>query len=120
MLNDFRDLVGQTLTDVKNVDNVELVFTLSSGEKYSLNHHQDCCESVMIEDIVGSLEDLVGSPILMADEASNSAEDSEGWESSTWTFYKLATIKGYVTIRWLGTSNGYYSEGVSWDSIKED
>lgn len=116
MLEKFEDLKGHTLSAVENIDDQEIVFTLESGEKYALYHEQDCCEFVRVEDICGELEDLVGVPLLMAEEVSNEPEPpvpSDYYDDShTWTFYKLATIKGYVTIRWLGQSNGYYSESV--------
>jgi len=78
-------------------------------------HTQDCCESVDINDIVGDLEDLVGEPLLLAEQVQGETPvdfNEEDHESVTWTFYKFATRKGYVDVRWLGESNGYYSEGV--------
>lgn len=119
-LKKFEDLLGHTLTNVEkrhttNRDGCkddELIFTVDDGTKYKLYHEQDCCEQVKIEDVVGDLRDLVGMPILIAEEASSRGEIKEDCESYTWTFYKLATQKGHVTIRWYGTSSGYYSESV--------
>lgn len=121
-LETFEDLLGKTLSAVEvNSAMDELVFTLDNGEQYMLYHAQDCCENVSIEDICGDLSDLVGSPILMADEASSDENllgvEMDYQDSFTWTFYKLATLKGYVTIRWYGESNGYYSERVDWCKV---
>lgn len=110
-------LIGKTITDIQKTDN-SVLFTTSEGENYKMYHEQDCCEGVGIEDIIGDLDDLLNSPILKAEEVSNANENPEGvpakdyQDSWTWTFYNLATIKGYVTIRWYGESNGYYSESV--------
>jgi hypothetical protein len=120
------DLIGKTLSSViKNDCDDMLTFETIDGEKYVMSHDQDCCENVSIESIVGDLNDLIGSPILKAEEATSGDDpddfkyegDPKWRDSYTWTFYKFATIKGYVDIRWLGESNGYYSESV--DFYKE-
>lgn len=126
------ELLGKTLVKAEKVkaragrdiatgdDNYadEIVFITNLGVEYRLFHDQDCCEGVSVEDIVGNLADLVGAPILMAECVTHenvNPEDAprKGEDSFTWTFYKFATIKGYVTIRWYGESNGYYSEEVT-------
>ena len=105
------NLVGKTLIKIENLGN-ELRFHTSDAEVYMMLHNQDCCEDVYIEDIVGDLDDLLNSPILYAEERTNHDSDYEGDGSAMWTFYEFATNKGSVTIRWYGTSNGYYSVGV--------
>jgi hypothetical protein len=62
---------------------------------------------------------LVGARLEMAEAVSNSTDGpKEGYaDSYTWTFYKLATAKGYVTVRWYGESNGYYSEEVDFGPV---
>lgn len=127
----FEDLLGKILADVTRTDgryDDELIFTLDDGTQCKLFHSQDCCESVRIEDICGDLADLIGSPILLAEEVRFQNEDPDGREPSeddryrdsfTWTFYKLSTIKGSVTIRWYGESNGYYSESVDFATCND-
>lgn len=133
-------LVGKTVIEILNTGD-ELIFICEDGKKYKLYHSQDCCESVYIEDINGDLQDLVGSPILLSDCVSNPefeqayedkynktneygyrTDDEGSWypDSHTWSFYKFATIKGYVDVKWFGTSNGYYSERVSFEEVGGD
>lgn len=106
------DLVGQTVVKVNQTGGYEdqLEFILEDGRAFIWYHSQSCCEGVSIEDITGSLDDLIGSPILVAEERTQNKEDSYGAEM--WTFYEFATNKGSVTIRWFGESNGYYSVDV--------
>lgn len=115
-------LVGRTLTHIVQEGDIELEFFTREGDVYKMYHCQDCCESVGIEDIIGDLNDLVGTPILQAEESTNRTDppsNDSGEDSYTWTFYKLATQKGYVTIRWFGSSNGWYSESVNFDKIEK-
>lgn len=124
-INHFTDLLGKTLIKVEQVDYRDIIFTLENGQKYRLYHEQECCESVTIEDVCGNLDDLVGQPILMAEEVIRQGRHTtRADQGCTWTFYKFATIKGYVTIRWCGWSDsGYYSEKVHfgpWEPYLED
>jgi hypothetical protein len=121
---DVNTLVGKTLVQI-DVDSDEIVFVTSEGERYKMFHEQDCCESVSVDEVVGDWEDLLNSPLTLAEESTNSddpkIDEEDGYsyypESFTWTFYRFATIKGYLNVKWYGTSNGYYSESVSF--IKE-
>ncbi len=108
----FDTLKGLTLQEV-NVDdeNAVIKFKANCGRTFIMEHKQDCCEHVYVESIVGDLKDLIDHEITLAEESTNAQYTEYGHE--TWTFYKLATIKGYVDIRWCGESNGYYSEEVS-------
>lgn len=112
-------LKGLILSRIERSDD-QIDFETVCGRKFTMYHTQDCCESVYIDSVVGDLQDLVGSPILLSEcVASDKLPPKDRWDDSyTWTFYKFATIKGYVDIRWYGSSNGYYSESVDFLEIK--
>ena len=121
-------LKGKTLKEIYQSDD-EIYFVDTNGGIARMWHDQSCCESVYIESIAGDLNDLIGYEIFVAtgEERESKGRDKlhgnvtyqkdADWldESVTWTFYKIATVKGFVDIRWVGSSNGYYSESVDFD-----
>lgn len=118
-MEELKKMIGKRFSQVENTGD-EILF---KGSPFSckLYHSQDCCESVQVEDVIGDLSDLEGEPILEAEEVTSN-ENPEGvvkdyQDSFTWTFYKFATIKGRVTIRFYGESNGYYSESVDFETF---
>lgn len=105
----FSDLVGHDVIGVYHDDEIFQIKTKT--HVFQLHHEQDCCEHVYLQDIAGDISSLIGNKILMAEESFSDENPLDEYEESfTWTFYKLATIKGYVDLRWYGSSNGYYSE----------
>jgi len=115
----FERLKGKTLVSIGGDKDTDITFTTSNGEQFLMTHEQECCEKVYLAEIIGDLNCLLNRPLLMAEKITNApfthatikTDESLDWEE--WTFYKLATSKGYVTLRWYGVSNGYYSTGVS-------
>ena len=130
MQPDISDLINKTMVRVEQTEVVgedALVMETDDGMVYTFAHSRDCCESVTIESITGDLSDLVGSPLTMAEESSQDGKEAGlafpgeyTRDSSTWTFYKFATIKGYVDVRFFGESNGYYSESVYMSAKRKD
>jgi hypothetical protein len=116
----FTDLVGQTLKEVRvrETGRDAITFELEDGRKFLMQHNQNCCEVVDLDDIDGLLPDLVG-PVLNAIEVTSTdagpRDDDDG--HYTWTFYRITTNKGTVVLRWYGTSNGHYSETVDFEEM---
>lgn len=118
-MTEFKELLGLTIESIDGAFvGSERIALETSGGRFVMWHESDCCESVTVHQIDGDIADVLGSPIVLADEATCDGAyggnvNDYGRESATWTFYRLATVKGYVSFRWLGESNGYYSESVS-------
>lgn len=115
------DLVGKIIIKLEQVNDwSELRFFCSDGTVYALCHIQECCENVYLEDVNGELSWLLNTPILMADEARGETGMENECDRYRWTFYRFATKKGYVDLRFLGLSNGYYSERVDFFRIPRE
>ena len=123
------DLIGKTIIKIVGMEEgSECIYIYTSdGAVYEMYHEQDCCESVSVDDVCGDVDDLIGVPLLVAEERTStdnpenvSEEIIRYQESFTWTFYHFATSKGYLDLRWYGESNGYYSESVDFAKILDE
>ncbi|AOC55304.1 DUF7448 domain-containing protein [Bacillus pumilus] len=66
------ELLGKTLVEVTQQGDDVLFFVTECGKEYRMYHYQNCCEDVHINDICGDLSDLIGHPLLMAEEVAES------------------------------------------------
>jgi hypothetical protein len=115
MGNTMEELIGKVVVSAwHDLNNVIIDF--ADGTKARFYHMQYCCESVTVEDVNGDWNDLVGHPLLVAEERTKWGENDFGHE--TWTFYTFRSVGGSVDVRWYGESNGYYSEDVDLEITK--
>lgn len=116
----FDILNGSIITEIKGMEegSEEITFTTikdGTTNTYRMWHEQDCCENVWLSDICGDVEDLLFAEVIHAEEREEWRETD--WGTATWTFYDIQTTKGCVNLRWVGESNGYYSESVNFAEI---
>lgn len=125
----FKNLKGKIIRRIITKNDEEMYFEIGRDEWYYLHHNGDY-SNIWLAEIIGDLDDVVGSVIVEAELVKQQTDAGEGRpdniteaertrseESGTWSFYKLRTGTGSVTLRWCGTSNGYYSEEVDYHSV---
>jgi hypothetical protein len=117
---DITELQGEVLTHI-DVDESKgkVLLTTQKGRQILLHHIQDCCEHVYIENIEGEWLKLLGKPLQVASgkEEDCSPESREG--SGTRTTFKFKVDNETVVCKWVGESNGYYSESVNIEDITQ-
>ena len=115
----FFELKGQVIKEITGLekDSPE-VHIVTNQTTYKLYHHQDCCESVLVENVIGDEKDILNEEIIFAEEDAG-ANDPDWYTeydrlySHTWTKYVLKTKNASLEFWFLGESNGYYNESVS-------
>ena len=114
-LIEFKELKGKIIKKIEKVENGDggdaIKFTTDLHDIYLLTHLQDCCEDVYLESITGDINNVLNNPIISADVIEGECKwDDKGDIHSTFVFYEIKTVKGLITIRFNGSSNGNYSE----------
>jgi len=109
-------MVGRVVKYV-DIDKEEMKITCEDNSVFTFYHEQDCCEFVHIVDTVGEPMSLKGWKLLLVDmevsqELDVDNEQGSHDDSCTTTVVKFVTDENTVSVKWIGESNGYYSESV--------
>ncbi len=94
-----------------HAESTKVTIYFTDGTNISQYHEQDCCEHVEVTQVDGNVERHHGAETWYIEEKV-STDYPDCLESCTAYFYTLKTSKGYLDWRWVGESNGYYSESV--------
>jgi len=118
-MEEYRNFTGKYIKDIKGleVDSDYILIEFEDGTYIKFYHDQDCCEFVRITQVDNDVSRHIGAMFLRINEKIvddyDNREDPDGYdESATATFYDIVTTKGFLSFRWVGESNGYYSESV--------
>jgi len=116
---EIESLIGEVLTHIDTDDSDQILLTTESGRQILIHHYQDCCETVKIEDTEGKWHELIGKPILMAKHDVYPSGDPPPEYQDSWTRTTLTFKVNDATVisKWIGESNGYYSESVDLEEI---
>lgn len=118
---DIETLVGETIVDIDDVPDEagddRILITTANGRTIVIYHQQGCCERVRIIGRDGEWHTLIGKVIVEARKDQQEQQDSAtGYGTATKTELMFRVDDATVVSRWIGESNGHYSERVD---IKE-
>ena len=114
--NDVHGIVGEVLTHIDlDPERDAIRLTTESGRTFLIHHDQDCCESVHIEDTEGNWRELLGKQVIEVTHEETESGDPPPEDAESWTRTALAFKVDDATVisRWIGESNGHYSESVT-------
>lgn len=129
---EFSELNGLTITKIDGLNRLSEKVTIHTkeGRVFEMYHNQDCCEVVYLADFhvykgyVGEVTEAkvetnnIDTPEALYYYNEDGTETLYYDKAWLWTFYIINTEVGKITLRWFGSSNGYYSEEVDFYEAK--
>ncbi len=111
--SDIKKLEGEVITHIDiDPENDIITITTKSKRSFSLHHNQCCCEYVRIVGYDGEIRSIYGKPVVVAEHSEEAVSDCQTNITIT-----LKTDRDTLIFRWIGESNGYYSESVDISEI---